>query len=165
MLSVALPPGLENFFLPKMTTKVALLHSLVVAIAKTALACSFPIQAGSKEKKKKKRKKEMCWTTCPTHLLFSEPPLLLCCNRCYKTQLCRLLWLQPPLLNLAAGLKTPLNCKNWRAAFKIFTVKQTGSQVLFSWSGEMLILKARNNTWISNFNNFFLWSLPSLVCN
>lgn len=148
-----------------MTTKVALLHSLVVAIAKTALACSFPIQAGSKEKKKKKRKKEMCWTTCPTHLLFSEPPLLLCCNRCYKTQLCRLLWLQPPLLNLAAGLKTPLNCKNWRAAFKIFTVKQTGSQVLFSWSGEMLILKARNNTWISNFNNFFLWSLPSLVCN
>lgn len=40
-----------------MTTKVALLHSLVVAIAKTALACSFPIQAGSKEKKKKKKKK------------------------------------------------------------------------------------------------------------
>lgn len=41
-----------------MTTKVALLHSLVVAIAKTALACSFPIQAGSKEKKKRGGSKE-----------------------------------------------------------------------------------------------------------
>ena len=126
-----------------MTTKVALLHSLVVAIAKTALACSFPIQAGSKEKKKRGGSKEKQEAR---KRKKKKPPLLLCCNRCCKTQLCRLLWLQPPLLNLAAGLKTPLNSKNWRAAFKIFTVKQTGSQVLFSWSGEMLILKARNNT-------------------
>lgn len=35
-----------------------MLHSLVVAIAKTALACSFPIQAGSKEKKKRRESKE-----------------------------------------------------------------------------------------------------------
>lgn len=74
-----------------MTTKVALLHSLVVAIAKTALACSFPIQAGSKEKKKrggskekqearkrkKKKEKKRCVGQLAQHISFFLN--LLCC--------------------------------------------------------------------------------------